>query len=136
MTKRIQLAALASVVLIGVGAAGWLVGRVTAPAHDPGFVAGNRSGYAEGVATGRALQVGDSVPQGSKAATVSAFNAGYRAGQNDSFGAYDGGWKIGVPYLVVLGHGAGGAPYLFASRTELEAGTSYRLCPDGHSICH
>lgn len=141
MTKRTPLAtigilALVGVVVVGVSAAGWLIGRSSAPSHDGRFVASSTADYAAGLAAGRALQVGDSVPPGSKAATVTAFKAGYRAGQSDSFGAYDGGWKIGFPYVVVLADGVGGAPYQFASRIQFEAGTSYRLCADGHSICH
>jgi hypothetical protein len=136
MTKRTQLATIGAVLLVGVGAVGWLIGRSTAPGHDRGFVASNTADYAAGLAAGRALQIGDTVPPGSKTATVAAFQAGYRAGQNDSFGTYDGGWKIGYPYVVVLAKGVGGAAYLIASRTQFEAGTSYRLCTDGHSVCH
>jgi hypothetical protein len=136
MTRRTQQALIGTLLLVGMGAAGWLVGRSTAPTHDRGFGAGNTSAYAAGLAAGRALQVGDSVPPASKAPTVTAFKAGYRAGQNDSFGGYDGGWKKGFPYVVVLADGVGGAAYQFASRVQFEPGTSYRLCADGHSICH
>jgi hypothetical protein len=136
MTKRTRQALIGAVLLVGVGAAGWLGGRSAAPKHDRGFVAGNTTGYAAGLAAGRALQIGDSVPPASKAATVTAFKAGYRAGQNDSFGAYDGGWKMDFPYVVVLADGVGGATYQIASRIQFEPGTTYRLCPDGHSICH
>ena len=140
MTKRTPLAtigilALVGVVVVGVGVAGWVIGRSTAPSHDGGFVASSTADYAEGLATGRAVQIGDSVPPGSKTATITAFKAGYRAGLSDSFGSYDGGWKIGFPYVVVLADGVAGAPYQFASRIQFEAGTSYRLCADGHSIC-
>lgn len=137
MMKRTPLVLVfVGVLLVGVGAAGWLLGRSTAPSHGRGSVSGSTADYAAGLAAGRALQIGDGVPPGSKAATESAFKAGYRAGQSDSFGAYDGGWKIGFPYVVVLGDGVAGAPYQFASRIPFEAGTSYRLCADGHSICH
>jgi len=141
MTKRTPLATIRGLLLIGVvvvavGAAGWLVGRATAPSHGRAAVAASTADYAAGLAAGRALQIGDGVPPGSKAATVAAFKAGYRAGQSDSFGAYDGGWKLGFPYVVVLANGVGGATYQFASRIPFEAGTSYQLCPDGHSICH
>jgi len=136
MTKRTQLAAIGAVVLVCVGSAGWLIGRSTVPRHDRTVVPSSTADYAAGLAAGRALQIGDTVPPGSKTATIAAFKAGYRAGQNDSFGAYDGGWKIGFPYVVVLAHGADGATYQFASRIQFEAGTAYRLCPGGHSICH
>jgi len=140
MTKRtpfatIRVLLLVGVVSVGVGAAGWLIGRSSAPSNSHGSVASNTADYAAGLAAGRALQIGDSVPPGSKADTVAAFKAGYRAGESDSFGAYDGGWKIGFPYVVVLADGVGGAPYQFASRIQFEAGTSYRLCADRHSIC-
>ena len=52
--------------------------------------------YAEGVAAGRALQAGDNVATSSKNAVQNAFQAGYRAGETDAFGSYDGGWKLGA----------------------------------------
>ncbi len=73
---------------------------------------------------------------GSKDVAQTAFQAGYRAGENDAFGAYDGGWKLGAPYVVILGKGVGGAAYRFVERDELTPGTTYRLCPDGTSLCH
>jgi hypothetical protein len=138
MTKRAQMwvrsAAVAAVV--GVVAAGVIVGRATAPMHDRGFAQGNAAGYAEGVAAGRALQIGDSVPAGSEDVTRTAFQAGYRAGETDAFGAYDGGWKLGAPYVVILGKSVDGAAYRFVERDPLTPGTTYRLCPDGVSLCH
>jgi hypothetical protein len=138
MTKggrvRVGVAAVAAVA-VGV-AAGVVIGRSTAPAHDPGFAQGNAAGYAEGVAAGRSLQIGDSVPAGSKDATQAAFQAGYRAGETDAFGAYDGGWKLGAPYVVILGKGVAGATYGFVERDQLTPGTTYQLCPDGTSLCH
>jgi len=124
------------VVLVGVIAAAVLIGRATAPVRDPGFAQGNAAGYADGVAAGRALQIGDTVPKGSASATTSAFQAGYRAGQTDAYGSYDGGWKLGAPYVIVLASGVSGAPYRIVERDELTPGTTYRLCPDGTSICH
>jgi len=139
MTKRarVRWAALVVgaivVVMVGVGIA---IGRFTAPTHDRGFANGSAAGYAEGVAAGRALQIGDSVPTGSKDVTQAAFQAGYRAGEADAFGAYDGGWKLGAPYVVTLGKGVAGATYRFVERDQLVPGTTYRLCPDGTSLCH
>jgi hypothetical protein len=124
------------VVLVGMVAVGVVIGRTTAPAHDPGFAQGNAAGYAEGVAAGRALQIGDTVPSGSKDVASKAFQAGYRAGETDAFGAYDGGWKLGAPYVVILGKGVGGAAYRFVERDEFTPGTTYQLCPDGTSLCH
>jgi hypothetical protein len=139
MTKRRRIwvwcAAIAAVA-VGLVAAGVIVGRSTAPVHDPGFAHGNAAGYAEGVADGRSLQIGDSVPAGSKKAALAAFQAGYRAGETDAFGAYDGGWKLGAPYVVILGKGVAGATYRFVERDQLTSGTAYQLCPDGTSLCH
>ena len=123
-------------VVVGLVAAGVLVGRATAPVHDRGYAQGNAAGYAEGVAVGRSLQFGDTMPTGSKDVAQTAFQAGYRAGENDAFGAYDGGWKLDAPYVVILGKGVGGAAYRFVERDELTPGTTYLLCPDGTSLCH
>jgi hypothetical protein len=138
MTKRRRMwlcVATVAVVVVSIGA-GVVIGRSTAPAHDPGFAKGNAAGYAEGVAVGRSLQIGDSVPAGSKDAAQTAFQAGYRAGETDAFGAYDGGWKLGAPYVVILGKGVAGAAYRFVERDQLTPGTTYRLCADGTSLCH
>jgi hypothetical protein len=137
MTKRGCSWILAvAVVVAGVGLAGVAIGRTTAPAHDPGFSQGNAAGYAGGVAACRSLQIGDSVPAGSKDAVQAAFQAGYRAGETDAFGAYDGGWKIGAPYVVILGEGVAGATYRFVERDQLTPGIAHRLCSNGTSVCH
>lgn len=136
MTRRTGLVLSGAVVLVALIAAAVLIGRATAPVRDRGFAQGNAAGYAEGVAAGRALQIGDSVPKGSVSATTEAFQAGYRAGETDAYGNYDGGWQLGAPYLIVLSSGVGAAPYRIVDRDQLMAGTTYRLCPDGTSICH
>jgi len=139
MTNRTRMwvgGAAATAVVVGLVAAGVLVGRATAPVHDRGYAQGNAAGYAEGVAIGRSLQVGDTVPAESRSVAQTAFQAGYRAGENDAFGAYDGGWKLGAPYVVVLGKGVGGVAYRFVERAELTPGATYRLCADGTSLCH
>lgn len=139
MTNRRRMWAFGAAVaaaVIGLVAASVVVGRATAPVRDRGYAQGNAAGYAEGVAVGRSLQLGDTVPAGSKDVAQTAFQAGYRAGENDAFGAYDGGWKLGAPYVVILGKGVGGAAYRFVERDELTPGTTYRLCPDGTSLCH
>ncbi|HTC70337.1 MAG TPA: hypothetical protein VK662_12265 [Acidothermaceae bacterium] len=127
MNRRTGLVSLGAVVLIGLVAAGVVIGRATAPAHDPGFAQGNAAGYAEGVAAGRSLQIGDSVSKGSQSVATSAFQAGYRAGETDAFGAYDGGWKLGAPYVVILGKGVAGATYRFVERDELTPGEIYHV---------
>jgi hypothetical protein len=138
MTKRgrtwVWGAAIA--VVVGMVGAGVVIGRSTAPSHDRGFAQGSAAGYAEGVAAGRSLQIGDTVPSASKDVAQSAFQAGYRAGETDAFGAYDGGWKLGAPYVVILGKGVGGATYSFVERDQLTPGTTYQLCTDGTSLCH
>jgi hypothetical protein len=128
--------AVVAAAVVGLVAAGVVIGRSTAPVHDRGFAQGNAAGYAEGVAAGRSLQIGDSVPTGSKDVAQTAFQSGYRAGETDAFGAYDGGWKLGAPYVVILGEGVAGAAYRFVERDQLTPGTTYQLCPDGTSLCH
>lgn len=129
------LAVLGAVVFFGLG-------RFTAgqpESHDPpsggDYAAGVRAGRAQGVQEGRALQEGSALPADAQDAATKAFNAGYLAGANDIFGGYDGGWGIGSPYVIVLEMGANGITYRIASRTELQPGVSYTLCPDGRSLC-
>ena len=134
--RKIVVAALAVVVAAaGLGAA-FLLGRKTAPVHDRGWAQGYSVGYDEGVSMGRALQVGDTLPSTTKDLGTKAFQAGYVAGLDDSWGSFDGGWNIGQPYVVVIGKGVAGAAYRIASRELLAPGTTYRLCPGGSSICH
>ena len=133
MLKRGRTWVTVLVILAVAGA--FVIGRTSAPVHDRGFANGNAAGYAQGVADGRALQIGDTVAKNSQTVALDAFHAGYRAGATDSFGSYDGGWRLGFPYLVVLTDGAGSSPYRFMSRDELSPGTTYRLCPDGKTVC-
>ena len=67
------------------------------------------------------------MPKGSQSVATTAFQAGYRAGETDAFGAYDGGWKLGAPYVVILGKGVAGATYRFVERDELTPGTTYQV---------
>jgi hypothetical protein len=130
----IVLLIVAAVVL---GAAGFAIGRHTAPSPDVrgGYNDGVQLGHSEGVAEGRALQEGAALTGSEKDAATDAFKGGYRAGLNDAFSGYDGGWYTDAPYVVVLGTGVGGATYRIASRTPLQAGVNYYLCPDGKSLC-
>ena len=64
-----------------------------------------------------------------------AFTAGYTAGADDVFAGYDGGWELGVPWIVTLEDGAGGITYRISSRTPVERGIDYYLCPDGSALC-
>jgi hypothetical protein len=135
MTRRGKTEVVVLVAGLVAGAGLFIAGRATAPTHGGSWSAGNAAGYSEGVAAGRALQIGDGVPKGSNQVAADAFKSGYRAGLNDAFGSYDGGWRLDFPYLVVLGKGVGGATYRFVTRTELTPGTTYRLCADGTTIC-
>jgi hypothetical protein len=133
------------VTLIGaVLAAGvFVLGRETAPEPASGYRAGYGAGYgaglaagrAQGVQEGRALQEGLALPADARDAAAAAFNAGYRAGANDTFGGYDGGWSVGPPYLVTLAAGSDGVTYRIASRTSVQAGVAYYLCPQRPTIC-
>jgi hypothetical protein len=106
------------------------VGRVTAapdrPA-DPGYA----TGHADGLLEGRAEQATLNLPATDKA----VFDSGYRAGAADVFAGYDGGWDHNAPYVVVLTPGGTGVTYRIGSRTRLEPGVAYYLCPDGHTLC-
>lgn len=41
----------------------------------------------------------------------------------------------GRPYIVILRKGRGGADYVIGPRSPMQAGMSYRRCPDGNGIC-
>jgi hypothetical protein len=96
----------AGVPLVGPAGA-FVLGRGTAPAHSHAWEDSYTLGYDVGLLTGRTLQVGDSVVPTEKAGATTAFQAGNRAGQGDSWGDYDGGWEIGRPYVVIVGRGTG-----------------------------
>jgi len=53
---------------------------------------------------------------------------GYRAGQEDAFSGFDGGWILGDPYIVILARGGRGITYRFARRWPLLRGREYRSC--------
>jgi hypothetical protein len=119
-----------------LAAAGFAVGRTTARGPQAGdYLDGLRAGRAEGRLEGRAEQEGAALPAGDRAAVRNAFTAGYAAGTDDVFAGYDGGWALGVPWIVTLAEGTGGAAYRIASRTPVEPGVSYSLCSDGTTLC-
>jgi hypothetical protein len=136
-------------ILLGLGVAAALfgLGRVTAsdPGHvrtagyrsgfDVGYAAGLRAGHTLGVQEGRALQEGLALPAGTRSFATVAFNAGYHAGADDAFGGYDGGWSLTEPYLITLEPGTGGVTYKFAARVPLRAGVNYYRCPQQPVIC-
>jgi hypothetical protein len=122
-----------------VAAAAFTVGRATAPAGPPptpgDYLAGLRAGQAQGRLEGRAEQEGAALPPGDRAPVQDAFTAGYTAGMNDAFAQYDGGWTLGVPWVVVLERGSGQVDYRLAQRTPVEPGVDYFLCADGRTLC-
>ena len=109
------------------------LGRETAPdpasRYGAGYGAGIAAGRAQGVQEGRTLQEGLALPADARDVATAAFNSGYRAGANDIFGGYDGGWSVGTPYLVALDAGSGGVTYRISSRTSVQVGVNYYLCP-------
>ena len=121
---------LAVVLLVLVGAGMFWAGRVTGTpgrAADPGYA----TGHADGLLEGRAEQATLNLPATDKA----VFNSGYVAGAADAFAGYDGGWDHDAPYVIVLAPGGSGVTYRIASRTRLEPGVAYYLCPDGRTLC-
>ena len=93
--------ALLLAVLIVVSGAAFLAGRVTASRRAAPVTVRPRAG---------------------------SFDAGYRAGREDAFSGYDGGWVLGDPYIVTLRHGGPGITYRFARRWPLLAGYEYWSC--------
>ncbi|HZZ95387.1 MAG TPA: hypothetical protein VFE19_00110 [Jatrophihabitantaceae bacterium] len=129
------------IVGVALAAALFAIGRWTAPtspAHKTdqsnSYFDGIRVGEVEGRRQGRALQEGASVPASLRRAVRASFNDGYTAGGNDAFQGYDGGWTMGLPYVIVLEPGSGQIVYRIKSRNPLEPGVDYYLC--GRSLCH
>jgi len=60
-------------------------------------------------------------PQGSYA-------DGYRAGREDAFSGFDGGWAFDEPYIVILRRGGEGITYRIARRVPVLPGREYRSC--------
>ena len=118
MTRQRTLVA---VVLAVIAAAAFVaLGRATAPTPDTsrGYADGFLAGRAEGVQEGQAIAEAAASPPGSRDRVRAAFDDGYRAGANNAFGGYDGGWSFGRPYVVVLAKGANGITYRIAARAE------------------
>jgi hypothetical protein len=128
--------------LLGLGVAAGLfaLGRGTAADHRAGayragYARGLMIGRAEGVQEGRADQETGALPPATRAGARAAFDDGYRAGANDVFGGYDGGWSYATPYVITLARGGPGVTYRFASRTPLRPGVDYYLCPHSPGLC-
>ena len=135
-------------VLLAVTAAAGLVafGRAsagTANARSDGYREGRADGYADGMQEGRAaglqegraLQVPLTLPSGVQDSAKAAFDAGYTAGANDVFGGYDGGWDVKSPYIVALAPAGNGITYRIRSRTPMQPGVKYHLCPHSTALC-
>jgi hypothetical protein len=100
-----------------------------------GYARGVTAGHADGVREGRADQETSTLPPAARDSARAAFDDGYRAGANDVFAGYDGGWSYSTPYVVTLARGGSGVTYRFASRTPMRAGVGYRLCPRSPDLC-
>ncbi len=115
---RTRIVVLILSVIAGAGL--FLAGRATAPDGGGDYAAG----HADGLREGRAVQA----TLGRDASERTAFDEGYRAGADDVFGGYDGGWGF-TPYAIVLVKGSNGITYRIAGRTEMAAGVDYYCAP-------
>jgi hypothetical protein len=140
--RRTSIRSAVVLVALCAAAAAFFLGRATSganaragQAYGSGYEHGLHIGHDQGVLEGRANQATDVLPSNTRDAAKKAFDDGYRAGANDAFAGYDGGWSFATPYAITLEHGGPGITYRFASRTPIKAGISYRLCPDSSGLC-
>lgn len=133
----VAIAAAAGLVAVGRATAGTATARSGGyqQGRIAGYADGTRDGRAAGLREGRALQAPLTLPSGQQDAAKAAFNAGYTAGANDVFGGYDGGWDIDRPYVVVLTPADNGITYRIRSRTPMQRGVNYHLCPHSTVLC-
>jgi hypothetical protein len=132
----ILLAALiAAAALVSLGRVSVNPTRAKPVEQSDQYFAGLQAGEAEGRRDGRALQEGAGLPKSSRRPVHDAFEAGYVAGANDAFAGYDGGWTIGVPYVITLAEATGEIVYRIKTREPMQAGVDYYLCSDGRSLC-
>ena len=124
MTRQRTLAAVVLAVI--AAAALFALGRATAPtpATPGGYADGFLAGRAEGVQEGQAIAEAAGSPPASRDRVRAAFDDGYRAGANNAFSGYDGGWSLGRPYVIVLAKGANGITYRIAARAECPEATT------------
>ena len=126
MKQRLPLRTAGIVVLaLGFLLAGFVLGRQTGPspassaaAEQDGYADGLAVGRSGGLAEGRAIQAGAELPAADRQKAEAQFRAGYRAGADDVFAGYDGGWVIARPYVIVLSPGLGGETYRISHREE------------------
>jgi hypothetical protein len=109
--------------------------RRTAVDQSDEYFDGLQVGEAQGRREGRALQEGAALPAGTRRPVHDAFDAGYAAGANDVFAGYDGGWAIGVPYVVTMALASGHIVYRIKAREPFKPNVNYYLCPNGKSLC-
>jgi hypothetical protein len=135
------------VVVAALGGGLFALGRATAgtgaardsgyqQGHIDGYLAGLQVGARQGRLEGRSAQEAAALPADEQRPARKAFEAGYAAGANDVFAGYDGGWGLNTPYAIIVAGGSGSITYQIATRTQLEPGVAYFLCPDGHTLCH
>jgi hypothetical protein len=100
-------------------AAGSTSGSTAGPVPGGTYADGLQAGHLAGLADGRAQQVGAELPASQRADVVAQFRAGYRAGADDVFSGYDGGWLLAHRYVIVLGPGLNGEAYRITHREDL-----------------
>lgn len=150
MSHRIRTPALWAVVLAVVAVIAVLVGRATvdtrtaytngvadgrSAGYSTGYYDGLQHGKAAGLQEGRTLQEGDLAAPPTRKSVETAFTDGYVAGANDAFAGYDGGWGLSDPYVITVERGSDQVVYRINSRTPVQPGVSYYLCPDGRTLC-
>ncbi|MDN3358764.1 hypothetical protein [Actinomadura sp. DC4] len=136
MAIRVMVRLAAGVLAVCAAAGLYVLGRASVPdRQDAAYARGLDDGRAQGVREGRADEEVQALPAGARDPAKTAFDDGYRAGANDLFSGYDGGWDYKVPYLITLSPGGRGITYRPASRTPLHPGVDYYLCPHSQSLC-
>jgi hypothetical protein len=111
--------AAAGLVLLGRATASGGVSAESVTTREAGAY---ERGLGDGVAEGRELQATMSLHGASRQRARAAYRDGYVAGQNDAFGGFDGGWRLGTAYVVSVAGGHGGITYRIASRAVAPAG--------------
>ena len=121
----------------GLYVLGWVTAHPGADrkARDAAYARGLEAGRAQGERDGRADLEVRSLPAGARDVAKAAFDNGYQAGANEVFTGYDGGWSYATPYIVTLARGGAGVTYRLASRTPLQPGVGYQLCPGSLKLC-
>jgi hypothetical protein len=132
-----------AVVLVGVGRASVDTGSARSSGYRSGHTDGQYAGYldglqdgeAQGLQEGRTLQEASALPASARRPVKKAFTAGYVAGADDVFAGYDGGWALGVPYVITVKAGADGLDYRIGTRDPMKPQVNYFLCADGVDVC-